>query len=31
LVGTPLQIAIGKESIDEIFELINLDEPTIEN
>jgi hypothetical protein len=29
--GTPLQLALDKEGIDNIFKLINLDAPTINN
>jgi hypothetical protein len=29
--GTPLQLALEEEGIDDIFELINLDAPTINN
>jgi hypothetical protein len=29
--GTPLQLALEEEGLDDIFELINLDVPTINN
>jgi hypothetical protein len=29
--GTPLQIALEEEGIDDIFKLLNLDSPTINN